>query len=321
MVELFASIKGEEVYLKYLPELVAEHQFWMAGSNKLNATNKAFKRIVLLNNQMVLNRYWDDDNTPRPEAYREDTQISNTALAKKETTYRNIRAAVESGWDFGSRWLEDGLTLQTIQTTEIIPVDLNCLLYNLEITISKTYLLKKNVPESAKFKKLASERKAAILKYCWDIKQGFFTDYQFNKQTSTRSLTTAGLFPLYFNLATEKQAEQVKQKVEEFFLYPGGLVTTPHITHQQWDAPNGWAPMQWIGYKGFKNYNMNPLADTIRDRWLLCVKSEYQKTGKMMERYNMLFPSIEGGGGQYPSQDGYGWTNGIYLQLLKEQGK
>ncbi|MDB5012736.1 MAG: neutral trehalase [Daejeonella sp.] len=321
MVELLAEVKGEQIYIKYLPQLLAEHKFWMSGSQKLSINNPTFKRVVYIDEHTVLNRYWDENDTPRPEAYREDMAIAESAHAKKEITFRNIRAAVESGWDFGGRWLKDGLSLNTIQTTEMIPVDLNSLLYHLESTISKTYSLTKNIPQQVTFKHKAELRKAAILTYCWDAKQGFFTDYQFTSKTQTGKLTLAGMFPLFFKIARDAQAEKAQKKIQEFFLYPGGLVTTPTLTHQQWDAPNGWAPMQWISYIGLKNYQYTDLANILRNRWVSCVNHEYAKSGKMMERYNMLFPEMEGGGGQYPSQDGYGWTNGVYLQMVNEQEK
>ena len=51
--------------------------------------------------------------------------------------YRDLRAAAESGWDFSSRWLADGKTLGSIRTTDFAPVDLNSLLYKLELVIAR----------------------------------------------------------------------------------------------------------------------------------------------------------------------------------------
>jgi neutral trehalase len=46
-----------------------------------------------------------------------------------------------SGWDFSSRWFADGHLLGTIQTTNLIPVDLNCLLY---VTYKSTIQVSRN---------------------------------------------------------------------------------------------------------------------------------------------------------------------------------
>ncbi len=41
----------------------------------------------------------------------------------------------------------------------------------------------------------------------------------------------------------------------------------------------------------------------------------FENTGKMMEKYNVEDIHLESGGGEYPSQDGFGWSNGVYLKL------
>ncbi|RYZ77647.1 MAG: trehalase, partial [Proteobacteria bacterium] len=41
----------------------------------------------------------------------------------------------------------------------------------------------------------------------------------------------------------------------------------------------------------------------------------YQATGKMMEKYDVIDLKKMSGGGEYPNQDGFGWTNGVYQAL------
>jgi alpha,alpha-trehalase len=47
------------------------------------------------------------------------------------------------------------------------------------------------------------------------------------------------------------------------------------------------------------------------------VERVYKNTGKLMEKYNALDIETVAGGGEYPNQDGFGWTNGVYLKLKK----
>lgn len=317
MVELLAAIKGEAVLLKYLPQLVAEHQFWMKGEENLGQNRNAVRRVVRLADNSILNRYWDNDSTPRPEAYKEDVETASLIAVKPEITYRNIRAAAESGWDFSARWFKDGLSLETIHTTEIIPVDLNSLLYNLEKTIAKAYGLKKDEKNSTLFFSKAKARKTALLKYCWNNSAGFFMDYDYVAKKSTGFYSLAGMAPLYFFMAEKEQAEKVAAHIERYFLFPGGLSSTLILSGQQWDAPNGWAPLQWMSYKGLKQYQHDALADTLKNRWIETVQHQYLESGKLLEKYNVIFPGIPGGGGEYPTQDGFGWTNGVYLRMLQ----
>ena len=94
-------------------------------------------------------------------------------------------------------------------------------------------------------------------------------------------------------------------------------MTTNEYTGQQWDAPNGWAPLQWITYVGLKNYGADDLAQSGAERWLQLNKKVFERTGRMMEKYNVEDLSLDAGGGEYPVQDGFGWTNGVYLALMK----
>ncbi len=113
-------------------------------------------------------------------------------------------------------------------------------------------------------------------------------------------------------------AKQVADKLGKDFLRDGGLVTSLNNTGQQWDAPNGWAPLQWIAIVGLENYGFKSLADSIAHRWMALNEKVYHNTGKMMEKYNVSDTTLEAGGGEYPGQDGFGWTNGVYLGLYRK---
>lgn len=321
MVALLAEIKGEDAIVKYLPELLMEYRFWMQGSEDLNTQKSAFRRVVRMEDGSILNRYWDNDSTPRPEAYKEDVETASLIDVKPEITYRNLRAAAESGWDFSSRWFEDGLTLKTIHTTEIIPVDLNSLLYHLETTIANAYALKNDKKNKSSFEEKAVNRKIAIQKYCWNEQEGFYMDFDFIEKRWTGVYSLAGVSPLFFEIADKDQAEAVAANLQKYFFFPGGMPSTLALTGQQWDAPNGWAPLQWLSYKGLKNYQYDELASSLKNRWLETVQNEYVESGKLLEKYNVVFPEIPGGGGEYPTQDGFGWTNGVYLKMVQVENR
>ena len=128
MIEILRQEKGDEILLKYLPVLEKEYGFWMEGKVTLSARKLSSKRVVLRNENIVLNRYWDEYDTPRPESYREDIELVKSLENPPEGIFRHIRAGAESGWDFSSRWFKDGQNMNTIHTTDILPIDLNCLL-------------------------------------------------------------------------------------------------------------------------------------------------------------------------------------------------
>ncbi len=319
MIKTLAEAKGEKVYLKYLPALEKEYQFWMDGLSNLSLSNPTHRRLVLLGNGAILNRYWDDHALPRPESYREDLALAKGLDRPAEKLYRDIRAACESGWDFSSRWFKDGQYLASIHTTDLIPVDLNALLFHLESVLAKAYALNGDTEEATIYQQRGQQRFDAIQFYCWDKAQQFFVDYDHVQRKSSSKRCLAGVFPLYFGLSTQQQANQVAEVIEKEFLQPGGVVTSSTETGQQWDAPNGWAPLQWMTIQGLRNYNATALADSIKTRWLELNKKVYQQTGKLTEKYNVVDLSLPAGGGEYPLQDGFGWTNGVLLKLLSEE--
>ncbi|WKX78587.1 trehalase family glycosidase [Zobellia laminariae] len=101
----------------------------------------------------------------------------------------------------------------------------------------------------------------------------------------------------------------------------GGVVTTLKNTGEQWDAPNGWAPLQWMTIVGLENYGHEELANTIAQRWVKLNEKVYANTGKFVEKYNVEDMSLDAGGGEYPVQDGFGWSNGVYLALKAKINK
>ena len=264
----------------------------------------------------ILNRYWDKNNTPRPESYKEDVELSHQSAQKPEILYRHLRAAAESGWDFSSRWFSDPHSFASIHTTDIIPVDLNCLLVNLEETLAEAHAHTGDKTQANQYLERAQNRKAAIQTYCWDEAQGFYFDYDFKAGHRTPHWTLAAAFPLFFGIASQSQADRVADAFEKKFLQPGGFSTTLLHTGQQWDAPNGWAPLQWMAYKGLQRYGHNALAQKAKSRWINANQKVFEKTGKLTEKYDVFNEDLEASGGEYPNQDGFGWTNGVLLGMV-----
>jgi alpha,alpha-trehalase len=320
MVKLLSEEKGENILVEYLATMVKEYDFWMKGTNQLSVTTRAVSRVTLMPDGSILNHYWDENDTPRPESFKEDVELAWHAIDKK-IMYRHLRAGAESGWDFSSRWFKKGNDFSTIHTTEIIPVDLNCLLHDLEITIAEGFQISGDAVSADKYRALADSRKKAILEYCWNDEKGFFTDYDYVVSRQKDSMTLAAVFPLFFNIASQIQAKKVAENIEKYFLKSGGLITTTETTDQQWDAPNGWAPLQWIAIKGLQNYGHYDLTKNIVKRWMQLNEKVYKNTGKMMEKYNVVSTDLLAGGGEYPAQDGFGWTNGVYQAMKELVGK
>ena len=316
MVKVLAEIEGEAVFTEFYPALQREYDWWMKGLEEIHDGNRALGHVVMLADGAILNRYYDAGDRPRAESYREDVLTIRESGRDSQTVARHLRSGAESGWDYSARWFADGKNISSIVTTDILPPDLNSLLWFAEDQLAR---IAPTAAERTAYRDDADARRAAIHKHLYDPATGFFQDLNWTSGEFTGYLTLAGVYPLFVGLATEQQAAAVGDVIAERFLAPGGVRTSLQDTGQQWDAPNGWAPLQWMTYAGLKNYGELSTARQIRDRWMANNERVYGNVTKMVEKYNVENLGLEAGGGEYPVQDGFGWSNGVYLRFLAER--
>ncbi|MCX7512531.1 alpha,alpha-trehalase TreF [Frateuria sp. STR12] len=316
MVELFEDC-GVHKAIEYLPRLRKEYNYWMAGAEDMRPGDTR-GRCVSLDDGSILNRYWDDRDSPREESYHEDVATARQSSRAAHEVYRELRAGAESGWDFSSRWC-DGTDLSTIRTSSILPVDLNCFLFKLERQICLLNHAAGQSRQAEKFRQRAVLRKKAIERLLWNDQAGAFFDFDWARDAPREALNSAAATPLFVGLASREQARRTADALHDRLLSQGGLGTSESLSGQQWDQPNGWAPLQWMAIRGLRNYDID--ATDIACRWLRTVGTLYKSESKLVEKYVITHDGENaegGGGGEYPLQDGFGWTNGVTRRLLHE---
>jgi len=311
MVELLHAGDPAAGFAAYLGALKAEHAFWMDGEATL-APGQAHRRVLRLEDGALLNRYWDDRCTPREESWREDTLTAEASGRPHEQVWRDLRAGAESGWDFSGRWCADPADIATIETTALAPVDLNALLAGLESAIALGAARSGDIATAQAFEARATARQQLLQTRFWRAEGAHFADLNWLNPADPRPLTAAGLVPLYLGLATQPQADAMAAQVQRQLLGANGLLSTTLATGQQWDAPNGWAPLQWMAALGLARCGHQALARDIAERWCASVHRVYLATGRLLEKYDVV-EDRPGGGGEYETQDGFGWTNGVFV--------
>ncbi len=319
MLDVLAEIEPD-CRARYLPQLRREHEFWMRGEAEL-ACGEQHRHLVRLADGGLLNRYWDERATPREESYCEDVATARDSPRVPQEIYRDLRAAAASGWDFSSRWIGDGHGgLCSTRTTAILPVDLNSFLFRLESAIASLAQGAGDAGVERQFADRALARQHAIHRWMWSSVEQAFFDYDWQLERARTSLTAATVAPLFAGLASAAQAAALAGTLRSRLLAEGGLATTERLTDEQWDQPNGWAPLQWLAIAGLRAYGETALAAEIAERWLSTVARLYRRDCKLVEKYRIHGDCYRepggGGGGEYPLQDGFGWTNGVVRRLL-----
>jgi alpha,alpha-trehalase len=267
--------------------LLIEHEYWTSSPRCINIAVENNNNDNNNNSGVYrLARYWADWDEPRPESWRED--VDTTHGTTHGAIYRDIAAAAESGWDFSSRWLKDGTALSTIETTNIIPVDLNAYLYQMESNIVKLADKVGREEVGGEYKELARLRKEAVERLFWD--EGQWRDLRITKRDSgensgdhhhngghhdmhhhrvhvygkdvvhkeSTGIYASNWIPLACG-CVEKNSKDAVAAVESLvksglLSAPGGVATTLHKTGQQWDWPNAWPPIQCLLEEGCRLY-------------------------------------------------------------------
>lgn len=228
-------------------------------------------------------------------------------------------AEAESGWDMTPRFERKCL--------DYLPIDLNSLLYKYEADFAWASMLLEDATATRHWQRKAASRKLQITKCMWHERKGFFFDYNYAKNQQGDVWSLAGVFPLWAGLATPEQAAKIADNLSKFE-QKGGLATTTRqlldtsilfgSLPTQWAYPNGWAPLHWVVIKGLENYGYKEQASRIASKWMHTNLLWFEKHHEFIEKYNVVAPLKPPVEGLYPSQAGFGWTNGVFVALSKE---
>lgn len=271
-------------YASYLPELRREYSFWMQGSAGL-APGHSIEHVVALPDGTLLNRFWDALDEPRDEAFREDTALAAHSTREAAALYRDRRAAAESGWGLSARWLADPAQPASVQTTALLPVDLNSLLFGLEHAIADGCERRHDEACATQFLARASRRKQAINRYLWSPADGTYLDYNWQQGQSSSVVSAAMLYPLFVGIASSTQAQSVAFLAWRRLMGPEGVAATSPWGAHPGSSPDVWAPMQWIAVQGLSDYGQNGPARAIAQQWLSYVRHDFAVTGQLRERF------------------------------------
>lgn len=284
--------------------------------------------------RQYLNIYRSVRVTPRPESFVEDADTAREAQALGRApadVYRALASGAESGWDFSTRWLEDGTgrveqgmaNMATIDTCQVIPVCLNSIIYHMEKTLAFFHKELNGESEVAVKKYETAAKQRALTMHSWLWVGTSYRDYRLDVcAPSTVVALSDYAAPLWAGLVGPENfnaAVLVNSLKRSGLLAPCGAATTAVDSggRTQWDAPNAWPPLNLMLVDGLDRIpGTEALTDCFCERWLRNNFITWQRTGYMHEKYDTFEPGRVGAGGEYEPQVGFGWSNGTALALL-----
>ena len=210
---------------------------------------------------------------------------------ERATLYANLASGAESGWDYSSRWIatpKDAaddvyFPLRSLNTREIIGVDVNSILYANEMTIAGYLNASGDGERAAEFEALACNRSAAMYDLMWSEEHGGYFDYNLTSGSpnlwaplssdyneSDPTVVTEGapagyqlafhaaqFYPFWLGaapahlrdnpLAVRGAYARVATLLDDRV---GAIAATNYETGQQWDRPNVWPPLVYAVAQG-----------------------------------------------------------------------
>ena len=231
--------------------------------------------------------------------------------------YKGDRSMRESGFDVSFRFGPFSAA-----THHYAPVCLNSLLYKTETDLAQIAEILGKTDDAQQWKTRAEARKQAMNQYLWSPQWGRFVDYDVQNGEQSSYVYAAMFYPMWAGVATPEQAAVIMRhlgSLEE----PGGIAMSTYESGGQWDFPFGWAPMQLVGVEGMRKYGFNREADRVSMEFLSMVKENFRKEGTIHEKYDVVARSwqtkVEAG--YHINVVGFGWTNGVFLELLHQLPK
>jgi alpha,alpha-trehalase len=271
--------------------------------------NKKWLRKVSEIAELELKKYWMNKKLI-------EKHIIHKGLSRYCDHYiTHMGAEHESGWDMTSRFHDHCL--------DYLPVDLNTCLYKYETDLAEINALLNNPDKAEYYSKHAEKRKKRINALLWNDKLSFFFDYDKHHKQPSTFYSVAGFYPLWAKLATQAQAQAIRDNILPMFEFDGGIANTQSTglsrDIKQHDYPNGWPGQQWIVIKGLLNYGFRDDAERIAKKWLNMNAKLFEETGNFWEKHDVVNCEIGVyNADRYKTQSGFAWTNAVFLRLINE---
>lgn len=271
-----------------------------------------------------------------PKSFEEAYRQGAITVPELDRFFVHDRSMRESGHDKTYRWGD--------RCADFVTVDLNCLLYKIEMDIARTIesefcdcLKLKNgkTEKSSAWYERAAKRKELMNQYLWDSEHGLFLDYDLATERRKAYITPAVLYPLWAGLATPEQAESIVTTAIPALEMSGGLAGSTRKSRgelsetrpaRQWDYPYGWAPHQMLAWQGLMNYGFDDVAHRLIYRWLYTItRNAADYNGTIPEKFDVVGRSHRvfaeygnvGTKFAYITTEGFGWMNASYQVGLK----
>lgn len=300
--DYFHRTHDESIITKYIETILKEYEFWQTKRKNrlgLNSYGTHGGKTEILNNYV-----WHHVRVHEcGETEEEQLRIG-----------KDIMAIAESGLDFNMRFRTPK---SRIAAHEFLHLDLDCILYDMEIKTADMLRLLKRNEEAETFMRNAENRKEKMNKY-YLTKDGIYLDYDFETGKHSEILSAVSLYPYTFGVSDDrKSALKVLKRLELNY----GLSACEYRDDDlfyQWDYPCMWPAATCLAYMGLKNLGLNAEAARIAGKYVSVAGKIFEETGRLWEKYDALTGKIAVTS-EYDTMPMMGWTAAVYRYFAENE--
>jgi Trehalase len=157
----------------------------------------------------------------------------------------------------------------------------------------------------------AARRRALIDRYLWVDQHGFYRDLDLRtgRPLAGTPRALSSFVPLWAGVADASQAARMVQHLP-LFEHEHGLAACERgwADGTEHNYPTGWAYSHWYVATGLRRCGYRQQASRIALKWLRLVAHRFERTGLLLERYNVVDPDGPTPGRYRPRPDSGGPT-------------
>lgn len=272
-------------------------------------------------------KYWTAEHHLTPTGLSTNRDLGDPNLPPE------LAAEAETGLDWTPIFAGD--------VRRCTPLITNCALVRYEKVIAKVAQRLGDHSTETDFLRKSKWRSALIRKLCWNEDKGVFLEYDFVRRQQLPYISDCVFWPLWAGVATQHQARRVMRNVHRLE-QPFGLSSTdvayrdsrppsvygPHMVQPEsppelaggggplmWMYPAGWAPMHIVAIHGMEAYGFRGDALRIANKFLSLLLRQYQRTGQLWEKYNVVDGTLVLPNSRYGNVPMRGWTAAAVILL------
>ena len=170
-----------------------------------------------------------------------------------------------------------------------------------------------------RFSDYAENRKRLVNDLLWDKESGLYLDYNLKDKCFSKIVTAISVYPYIFGLSDDKDgAKRALARLEQKYGLCVGEFRGENAVYFQWDYPCMWPAATCLVYEGLKRIGLLEDAKRIAKKYNDAVSYNFEKTGKIWEKYDALTGEVAQTLQEYGTPEMIGWSAAVYRYFEEE---